>query len=249
MSSSVPSDAPMGVYIRKQKAAPATVARQVDDEESSFGKGVGMHSPTMQRGSNSFVLNPSIAKSGLVASRIIAASATRRVSFGLQSADVQLQIPRQQSSITSVSAVSAVDSIISLQNEYLGGDTARDQSAFLKLFSSATQREVDVCVQFAMHGGPLVKHSSRAHRAPALCTFRLTNDYARLVWADAAKPGDEKYGLETESLLQVLVGAAAAAEAEGTSAGPSAKSPSLRLVLLLEGEEKLRLEALDKVRT
>ena len=252
MNTSVPSDAPMGVYIRKQKAAVAApVAQPVEnDDASSFGKGVGMHSPTMQRKNTAFVPHPSFAKSGLAASRlsdVAAGGTTRRVSFGMQPAESQAHNLRQHATIASGPAVSAVDSAAPLKNEAVEDAAALDQSAFLKLFGSATQREVDTCIQFAMHGGPLVKHSSRAHKAPVLATFRLTNDYSRLVWAEASKPNDEKYGLETESLLQVLVGAAAAGAIEGCSAGASTKSPSLRLVLLLEGDDKLRLEALDKV--
>lgn len=126
-------------------------------------------------------------------------------------------------------------------------DSFPDHSAFLNAFASAPQRDVDTCVHFAALGGPLVKYSSRANRAPVLCTFRLIDHGKRLVWAEATKPNDEKYGLETSSVVQVLVGAAAATAFENSAKGSNMKSINLKLVLLLQGDEKLRLEALDKV--
>ena len=52
--------------------------------------------------------------------------------------------------------------------------------------------------------------------------------------------------METSSIVKVLVGSAAAAEFD-VSKQSNIKNAGLRLVLLLDGDEKLRLEALDKV--
>lgn len=257
MSSMVPTDASSAIYIRRQKATTAPVVHAKEDcDVSSFGVGVGMRSPSMQKIGKSFASHSSISNAGLVNSHLSAGSGlTKRVSFGLQHETVALNARER---------MQATPSTHDARTPHLGGDPIKspqtlsrtssvdadtffDQSAFLNTFSSAPQRDIDTCVHFAMHGGPLVKYSSRAQRPPILCTFRLIGDCKRLVWAEASKPDDEKYGLETSSVVQVLVGAAAAAEFETLNKGSNVKTANMRLVLLLHGDEKLRLEALDKV--
>jgi hypothetical protein len=254
MSTLAPSDASDAVYIRRQKAFIAPVVLPKEDcGEASFGVGVGMHSPTMHKNSRSFVPLSSIADSASVSSQLIAGgSFTKRVSFGLQK-EALSQNSRERIQATSITA-GVFASHENRPNENpkhasrtVEMDALPDQSAFLNLFASAPQRDVDTCIHFATLGGPLVKHSSRAHRPPVLCTFRLTDHGRRLVWAEAAKSNDEKYGLDTSSVEQVLVGAATAAAFENAGTGSNMKSVGLRLVLLLHGDEKLRLEALDKV--
>ncbi len=239
---SAPTSAPKSLYIRKQKApsAPAPAACPNEDRDpSTLGAGVGMHSPTMQKRGKLSIPHASISNLGLVTSQH-GSSSTKRVSFGPQPA---AQGPSNQSAfycaVSESRAVAASD----------GPGTAQslsEESAFSTRFADAPQRDVDTCIQFAKLGGPLVKHSSRAHRPAVLCTFRLVNDCTRVVWAEASKPEEEKYGLETSSIVKVLVGSAAAAEFD-VSKQSNIKNAGLRLVLLLDGDEKLRLEALDKV--
>ncbi len=249
MSTVPSSDAASAVYIRKQKTLSAPVVQTNDVSEVSFGVGVGMHSPTMQRSSKSFVPRPTISNSESGTLRLSASnSSTRRVSFELQSglrvqsANEQPKIPLDAPSFGN--GASNANVAFNTADDW---EAPRDHSAFLAMFSSAPQREIDTCIQFATHGGPMVKHSSRAHRTPVLCTFRLTKDCTRLVWAEASKPSDEKYGLETSSIMRVIVGAEAAIEFERSKSGSNSKTAALKMILLLEGDEKLRLEALDKV--
>jgi hypothetical protein len=252
MNTLAPSDVPAAVFIRKQKAISAPVVLENEDfEESSLGVGVGMHSPSMQRRTKSHVTRPVNANSGMITSWLSASSGpTKKVSFGLQSEtstrNAHEHDVRHQASPSFTENASLMGSKLSSNN--FDGEVFRDQNAFLSLFLNTNQRELDTCIQFAMLGGPLVKHSSRAHRPPVLCNFRLINNCARLVWAEATRPEEEKYGLETSSISKVLVGAAAAAEIESPNTVRNIKPSTLRLVLLLEGDEKLRLEALDKVR-
>ena len=247
MSTVPSSDAASAVYIRKQKTLSAPVVQTNDMSEVSFGVGVGMHSPTMQRNSKSFVPRPTISNSESGTLRLgISNSSTRRVSFVLQS-DLRVQSANEQPNIP-LHAPSFGNGALNANVAFNTTDdweAPRDHSTFVAMFASAPQREIDTCIQFATLGGPIVKHSSRAHRTPVLCTFRLTKDCTRLVWAEASKPTDEKYGLETSSIMRVIVGAEAAIEFE--RAGSNSKTPALKMILLLEGDEKLRLEALDKV--
>jgi hypothetical protein len=212
-----------------------------------------MHSPSMQRRTKSFASQPSNENSSLVTLRSsFVSGSTKRVSFGLQfeahmrsAQDHDNTLPHAASSCVEDLPHASSNSVSST----LEAGASRDQSAFLTMFANTTQRELDTSIQFAMHGGPLVKHSSRAHRPPVLCTFRLINECTRLVWAEVSRPEEEKYGLETSAISDVLVGSAAAVEFQAPAVASNTRNVALRLVLLLEGEEKLRLEALDKVQT
>jgi hypothetical protein len=203
-----------------------------------------MHSPTMQKRGKLSIPHSSIANLGLVTSQHGSIS-TKRVSFGPQPAARGHASAGPSNHSALYCAVSESRTVAALDSSGKV-ESFSEESAFLTRFADAPQRDVDTCIQFAMLGGPLVKHSSRAHRPAVLCTFRLVNDCTRVVWAEASKPEEEKYGLETSSIVKVLVGSAAAAEFE-VSKQLSMKNAGLRLVLLLDGDEKLRLEALDKV--
>jgi hypothetical protein len=254
MKTSAPGDPTKDVYVRKQKAfATPCVRPNGDCKESSAGAGVGMHSPSMQRRTKSLASQLSNENSRLVTSRpSIGNGSTKRVSFGLQ-VEAQIRSAQDHANTLSQAASSCDKDAPNATSNFISSavevDVSRDQSSFLTMFANTTQRDLDTSIQFAMHGGPLVKHSSRAHRPPVLCTFRLIKECTRLVWAEASRPEEEKFGLETSAISSVLVGAAAAAEFQAFSSVPNTRSVTLRLVLLLEGEEKLRLEALDKVHT
>jgi hypothetical protein len=207
-----------------------------------------MRDPSMIRTAKTFSPRSSLANMGVVTAQLNAGAA-KRVSF---SRDVQVDdagrllgsAPAQSLAPAAVVEPSFTTPNAASSPSTLKERALREQIALQRMFASAAQRDRDMCLQFALHGGPLVKYSSRARRPPALCSFRLTPDCARLVWAEASKPGDERYGFDTSTLLQVLVGTAAAAEFE--SLDSNVKQHSLKLVLLLQGDEKLRLEALDK---
>jgi hypothetical protein len=198
----------------------------------------------MQKRGKLSIPHASIANLGLVTSQH-GSSSTKRVSFGPQPA-AQGHAAAAPSNQSAFYCAASESRAVAASNGPGTAQSISEESAFSTRFANAPQRDVDTCIQFAKLGGPLVKHSSRAHRPAVLCTFRLVNDCTRVVWAEASKPEEEKYGLETSSIVKVLVGSAAAAEFD-VSKQSNIKNAGLRLVLLLDGDEKLRLEALDKV--
>ena len=96
-------------------------------------------------------------------------------------------------------------------------------------------------LQAAMKGGPMLKYSSRG-RATALMFFRLSPDTDMLNWAPVTAPENLKYGLVMDQVVRILPGPLAAGSFQGAA---STSKPQLRLVIVLQEDQRLEVEALN----
>ena len=96
-------------------------------------------------------------------------------------------------------------------------------------------------LQAVMKGGPMIKYSSRG-RATALMFFKLSPDTDMLNWAPVSTPENLKYGLVMDQVVRILPGPLADGQFQG--AGATSK-PELRLVIMLQEDQRLEVEAMN----
>jgi hypothetical protein len=96
-------------------------------------------------------------------------------------------------------------------------------------------------LQAAMKGGAMIKYSSRG-RATALMFFRLSPDTDMLNWAPVSTPENLKYGLVMDQVVRILPGPLAAGQFQGATA---TSKPEFRLVILLQEDQRLEVEAMN----
>lgn len=189
--------------------------------------------------------SPAVPKIKLPAGKAAAASIPKTVSFRGASPGRPVQVSAAYGKENIVASIEGGDDGYESEGtNYNVGPKVYDpdHEAFLELVAAATEEEVESELAAARRGGPLLKYSSRG-KPVAVMFFKLSGDAVVLNWAQAANPGDLKYGLQLDHVEEVRI----ARSAEGQFAGGSGEPRrELRMVLKIGGGQQLEVEALSQ---